>query len=97
LRYEQIFNQMDVHKNFYYSVHYDCSRSLQYNLSALPQGKVRNSSEMFTWNHHLTEAIGQWHESSWSLSIIHGFVDQAKISVFGHDVFVTLIARRSRY
>ncbi len=31
----------------------------------------------------------------WVLPIIHGFVDQANVSVFGASVLVTLIARRS--
>ncbi|TPX38607.1 hypothetical protein SeMB42_g06635 [Synchytrium endobioticum] len=33
----------------------------------------------------------------WFIRVIHGFVGQFKISVFGKPVFVTLIARRSRH
>lgn len=31
----------------------------------------------------------------WFLEIIHGFIDQARISIFGNSVYITLIARRS--
>ncbi len=32
----------------------------------------------------------------WYLNIIHGFIDQANISIYGTPVFLTLIARRSK-
>ena len=31
----------------------------------------------------------------WILNIIHGFVDQANISVYGSPILLTLVARRS--
>lgn len=31
----------------------------------------------------------------WFLEIIHGFIDQARISIFGNSVYITIIARRS--
>ncbi|OZJ05306.1 hypothetical protein BZG36_01584 [Bifiguratus adelaidae] len=56
-------------------------------------------NEMFVWNHFLLKNgfAKIWRGSDWILPIINGFVDQAKISVFGRNIFLTLIARRSRY
>ncbi|RUP50533.1 SacI homology domain-containing protein [Jimgerdemannia flammicorona] len=56
-------------------------------------------NEMFMWNHYLLKnAFTNFkNESDWILPIISGFVDQAKISVYGRNVFLTLIARRSRH
>ena len=34
-------------------------------------------------------------DADWKLPIIHGFVDQSNVSIFGKPVYVTLIARRS--
>ncbi|KAJ2811070.1 phosphatidylinositol-3,5-bisphosphate 5-phosphatase [Coemansia furcata] len=51
---------------------------------------------MFVWNYQLIcnamQAIG----CEWTVALIHGYVDQSKLSMFGRDVYVTLIARRSR-
>ncbi|KAG1797126.1 uncharacterized protein HD556DRAFT_275166 [Suillus plorans] len=33
----------------------------------------------------------------WLLPLIHGHADQAKLTVLGHVVFVTLVAHRSRH
>ncbi|KAI8359085.1 SacI homology domain-containing protein [Choanephora cucurbitarum] len=56
-------------------------------------------NDMFIWNHYLLssgfENLNS--RSGWVLPLIYGFVDQAKISVFGRSIMVTLIARRSRY
>ena len=35
-------------------------------------------------------------DAEWKLPIIHGFVDQANVSIYGKPIYVTLIARRSR-
>ncbi|KAM0751709.1 hypothetical protein T439DRAFT_313088 [Meredithblackwellia eburnea MCA 4105] len=42
-------------------------------------------------------ASGMGKKSPWVLPLVHGFVDQAKLSVFGRTVYITLIARRSRH
>ncbi|KAJ2741016.1 phosphatidylinositol-3,5-bisphosphate 5-phosphatase [Coemansia sp. BCRC 34301] len=89
------FKNVDLTKNFYYSHSYDITHTLQKNvlLHSEPQ---RYYHSMFVWNYQLicnaTQAIG----CEWTLALIHGYVDQSKLSMFGRDVFVTLIARRSR-
>ena len=97
-RYQQIFGQVDINKNFYYSYTYDITSSLQKNMR-LPTGREHfEPNEMFVWNSYLNkDAFVDATSSMWRLDIIHGFVDQSKISVFGRNIFVTLIARRSRY
>jgi hypothetical protein len=91
-RYLQIFAQLDTTKNFYFSPTYDITRTLQYNLTE----EIGICNEMFVWNHHLTRDVVRL-EKPWNIPIIHGFVDQSKISIYGHNILVTLIARRSRY
>jgi hypothetical protein len=56
-------------------------------------------NDMFVWNHYLLSSgfKNLNSKSGWILPLIYGFVDQAKISVFGRNIVVTLIARRSRY
>lgn len=62
-------------------------------------------SAMFVWNSYLLSPLsesGPFVVSAslrrrWFLSVIHGFIDQARISVFGNQVTITLIARRSHH
>ncbi|XP_056641119.1 polyphosphoinositide phosphatase isoform X2 [Diorhabda sublineata] len=50
----------------------------------------------FVWNHHLlSEALKTELHPDWVLYIIHGFIDQLNINVFGKAIYITLIARRS--
>ncbi|EPS36043.1 hypothetical protein H072_10485 [Dactylellina haptotyla CBS 200.50] len=108
-RFMGIFGNLDLTKNFYFSYSYDISRTLQYNLSkareALKNGfrpsmtSSADYNEMFAWNHYLLQPALQYMTNTfdWCLPLLHGFIDQCKISVFGRPVYVTIIARRSRY
>ncbi|KAI8610146.1 SacI homology domain-containing protein, partial [Chytriomyces sp. MP71] len=95
-RYVQSFCQVDLSKNFYFSYTYDITNSLQANMT-----RSKGYNDMFTWNHFLlSNGFGATHvhpHNAWCLPVIYGFVDQAKIPVFGHDVYLALIARRSRF
>ncbi|ORY81595.1 SacI homology domain-domain-containing protein [Protomyces lactucae-debilis] len=101
-RYLAIWQSMEINKTFYYSNTYDITHTLQYNLtnSAVHQEHLMgNYNEMFVWNHHLLHmafATIRQH-SNWCVPLIHGFIDQAKLMIFGKPVYVTLIARRSRH
>ncbi len=61
---------------------------------------VGRPNERFMWNRYLLEPV-QPHSGEpllgheWVLPIVHGFVQQNNLSVFGRPVFVTLVARRS--
>ncbi|KAJ3056503.1 phosphatidylinositol-3,5-bisphosphate 5-phosphatase [Rhizophlyctis rosea] len=96
-RYLQIFSQVDLSKNFYFSYTYDITQTLQANMSVPPGRENFRYNEMFVWNYRLLKCGFDTLRSDWVLPIIYGFVDQSRISVFGHNLFVTLIARRSRF
>lgn len=51
------------------------------------------SLERFVWNSYLFQ--NQDLHPDWTLNLIHGFVSQANIAVYGLPIFLTLIARRS--
>ena len=48
----------------------------------------------YLWNEYLTSPVGQLGQD-WILPVIHGFVDQGNVSIYGSPVLLTLIARRS--
>lgn len=54
-----------------------------------------NARKRFVWNEYLLTATQGIMLKDWMLEIIHGFVSQSNISIFGRPVFVCLIARRS--
>lgn len=101
-RYLAIMQNLEIGKTFYFSNTYDITHTLQYNLTAKhDKGDqfLGQFNEMFVWNHYLLKnafASLRGH-SKWCVPIIHGFIDQAKLSIFGKSVFITLIARRSRH
>ncbi|TFK48341.1 hypothetical protein OE88DRAFT_1634941 [Heliocybe sulcata] len=103
-RLMNIFKQVDMSKNFYFSYTYDLTSTLQYNLTQ-PDGFYGGHipfNDRFAWNYHmLTSAFESQDRPSlkahWLLPLIHGHVDQAKLTVLGRVVYVTLIARRSRH
>ena len=99
------FKQVDLSKNFYFSYSYDLSHSLQFNLLQNKQYNILNSNKRFIWNHNLLNCLNEnenetlidFNNANWILPIIHGFVDQSKLLVYGRVIYVTLIARRSRH
>jgi len=55
----------------------------------------RNKPNMkFVWNEYLQQDLDLHPE--WRMYIIHGFVSQTNISVYGLPIYLTLIARRSK-
>ncbi|BEJ14081.1 hypothetical protein CspHIS471_0312550 [Cutaneotrichosporon sp. HIS471] len=98
-RYISTFDQVDLSKNFYFSYSYDITNVLQLNLT-VPDGKRRLNTR-FMWNHHLLKPVFDLEDpenrSPWVLPFIHGSFDQTKINVFSRTVYLTLIARRSRF
>ena len=49
----------------------------------------------FVWNEYLMAGMEDINPE-WKLPIVHGFVDQSNVSIYGQPVYVTLIARRSK-
>lgn len=49
----------------------------------------------FVWNSFLLKPVESVFHSDWILFVIHGFVGQSNISLYGKSLYLTLIARRS--
>ncbi|KAH7927230.1 hypothetical protein BV22DRAFT_1193824 [Leucogyrophana mollusca] len=102
-RLMNVFKQVDMSKNFYFSYSYDLTSTLQNNLTtnSLSGNERRPFTDRYAWNFHLLsspfDGATSVVTSPWMLPLIHGHVDQAKLTVLGRVVFVTLIARRSRH
>ncbi|KAF9266223.1 polyphosphoinositide phosphatase [Marasmius fiardii PR-910] len=102
-RLVNIFKQVDMSKNFYFSYTYDLTSTLQHNLV----GSSRDVhgewpfNDRYAWNFHMiTAPFGENGNvrTQWILPLVHGHVDQAtELTVLGRVIFVTLIARRSRH
>ncbi|XP_046388999.1 polyphosphoinositide phosphatase isoform X3 [Ischnura elegans] len=58
-------------------------------------GVRNNPNRKFVWNSYLLSQIEGRLHPDWILYIVHGFVGQSNVSVFGRPIYVTLIARRS--
>ncbi|KAJ8502831.1 hypothetical protein ONZ45_g11400 [Pleurotus djamor] len=81
-------------------------------MSGLPSRGGRPFNDRYAWNHYMiSQARGAIRPHGlegrsggsmrlgavWMVPLVHGHVDQAKLTVLGRVVFVTLIARRSRH
>ncbi|KAL2856917.1 SacI domain protein [Aspergillus pseudodeflectus] len=106
-RYIAILNNLDLTRAFYFSYSYDVTHTLQHNINrdrklhqdGLPRELLQDYNTMFIWNHHLlAPAIMTLRNPyQWCLPIIHGYVNQAKMAVYDRFVYITIIARRSRF
>ncbi|KAJ9206727.1 hypothetical protein DTO164E3_968 [Paecilomyces variotii] len=106
-RYIGILNNLDLTRSFYFSYSYDITRTLQHNIcrerlnlqKGLPHTANHDHNSMFVWNQHLLNPAAATLKNTydWCLPIIHGYVDQSKLSVYGRLVYITIIARRSRF
>ncbi|EGW30612.1 uncharacterized protein SPAPADRAFT_73292 [Spathaspora passalidarum NRRL Y-27907] len=103
-----IFKYLDLSKTFYFSYAYDITNSLQTNFMRNKQAYTENDlfnsfdhNERFVWNNLLLKPIIENnHEITtyeWFQPIIHGFIDQANISIYGRKLYITIIARRSHH
>ncbi|KAI5785533.1 SacI homology domain-containing protein [Peziza echinospora] len=106
-RFVHILGNLDLSTSFYFSYSYDITHTLQHNIARERQalqlglahpGKTEHN-DMFAWNHYLLQPaiLHIKNPFDWCLPIIHGYVDQATISVFGRVIYITIIARRSRH
>ncbi|KAL2135875.1 hypothetical protein VTI74DRAFT_6474 [Chaetomium olivicolor] len=106
-RFLGILNNLDLTRSFYYSYSYDITRTLQHNITrertALLSGRPCSADDdfnsMFVWNNHLLQPAAKVLNApfDWCRPIIHGYIDQAAVSVYGRTAHITIIARRSRY
>ncbi|KAJ5098097.1 Polyphosphoinositide phosphatase [Penicillium argentinense] len=106
-RYKAILNNLDLTRSFYFSYSYNITQTLQHNIfrerkdhrDGLARSSLGDYNTMFVWNNHLlSPAEGVFkHPHEWCIPIIHGYVDQSKLSVYGRLIYITIIARRSRF
>ncbi|TVY18638.1 Polyphosphoinositide phosphatase [Lachnellula arida] len=106
-RFLGILNNLDLTRSFYFSYSYNITQTLQHNIirerdavaKGLPYPHVQDYNSMFVWNSHLLQPACDTLKNpfDWCLPIIHGYIDQSALSVYGRTVYVTLVARRSRY
>ncbi|KAM0364368.1 hypothetical protein ACHAPZ_003046 [Fusarium culmorum] len=106
-RFLGILNNLDLTRSFYYSYSYDVTRTLQHNVirerEALAKGMLPPDDDdfnsMFVWNDYLLQpAVSALRDPyDWCRPIIHGYIDQAALSIYGRTAHITVIARRSRY
>lgn len=105
-RFVGILNNLDLSRSFYFSYSYDITRTLQHNIIRERDALIRDlpfpyppdHHDMFVWNDHLLKPAREALKNTfdWCLPIIHGYIDQAALSIYGRTVHITIIARRSR-
>lgn len=49
----------------------------------------------FVWNSFLLKPVESVFHPDWIIYVVHGFIGQSNISIFGKSLYLTLIARRS--
>lgn len=103
-----IFKYLDLGKTFYFSYTYDLTNTLQTNLLRLrqydkghrdPDNHKTSLNVRFVWNGRLLRPVNETDIATyeWFQPIVHGFIDQASISIYGRRLFITIIARRSHH
>lgn len=61
-----------------------------------PQYAFRGCSrKRFVWNAFLLRPMAGVVQRDWTIEVVHGFVSQSNVSIFGRPVYVCLLARRS--
>ncbi|KAJ8674118.1 hypothetical protein QAD02_005380 [Eretmocerus hayati] len=66
-----------------------------YGEKTVDYGIRSNPHRRFIWNSHLLAPVEKDLHRDWVLYMIHGFIGQSNVSVFGRSIYITIIARRS--
>ncbi|KAL5117918.1 phosphatidylinositol-3,5-bisphosphate 5-phosphatase [Pleosporales sp. CAS-2024a] len=105
-RYMAMLNALDLTRGFYFSYSYNVTRSLQQNMirerTRINHGESsskRDFQSMFVWNDYLLRPARDNMKNmyDWCHPVIHGYIEQDSIDVFGRRIYITIIARRSRF
>ena len=97
-RYHKAFHSIDLSSNFYYSHTYDVTHTLQHNMVMTDNLERKSTGEpawRFVWNEYLSKRVLSEVGSNWIVPVIHGYVCQSEITVFGRCVLLTVVGRRS--
>jgi hypothetical protein len=103
LRYQGLYQVIDLTKNFFFSYTYDLTRSLQENFLSTTSRPFPPPpfKDMYAWNFFLTRELEECTNSitsfNWVLPVIHGAFIQRKLHDYGRSLNLMLIARRSRH
>jgi hypothetical protein len=103
LRYQGLYQVVDLTKNFYFSYTYDLTHSLQENFLSTTTKPFPPSpfKDMYAWNFFLTREFEACLDSRtnfhWIMPIIHGAYTQRKVNDYGRILNLVLLARRSRH
>jgi SacI homology domain len=103
LRYQGLFQVINLQQNFFFSYTYDLTRSLQENFLATSSQPFPPPSfkDMYAWNYFLTRELEECLHSltsyHWVMPIIHGAFVQRKLHDYGRSLNLILVARRSRH
>lgn len=103
LRYQGLYQVVDLTKNFLFSYTYDLTRSLQDNflITTATPCPPPPGQDMYAWNFFLTrEFEGCLHSLTsynWIMPIVHGAYLQRKVNDYGRSLNIVLLARRSRH
>ncbi|SCU84206.1 LADA_0D00452g1_1 [Lachancea dasiensis] len=109
-RFLSTFLNLDLSKTFYFSYTYDITNTLQTNVLrekmkavgrpdlSVPSG-IPDYNDMFMWNSNLLKPVFPCIDTvyDWFQAMVHGFIDQVNVLIWGRSVYVTLIARRSHH
>ncbi|GAU95241.1 hypothetical protein RvY_06890-2 [Ramazzottius varieornatus] len=97
-RYHKAFHSIDLSSNFYYSHTYDITHTLQHNMLITENLEKKSTGApawRFVWNEYLSKQVLAEVGTNWIVPVIHGYVCQSEITVFGRCVLLTVIGRRS--
>lgn len=103
LRYQGLYQVVDLTKNFFFSYTYDITRSLQENFLAMSSQPFPPPpfKDMYAWNYFLTKELEECASTltgyHWVLPIVHGAFVQRKLNDYGRSLNLILLARRSRH
>lgn len=103
LRYQGLYQVVDLTKNFFFSYTYDLTRSLQENFLGMTSrpSPPRQCKDMYQWNYFLTLELEECTNSitsfNWVLPVVHGAFIQRKLHDYGRSLNLMLLARRSRH
>ncbi len=59
-------------------------------------GLINKPCAKFLWNEFLMKPVTPKLSYPWRINLIHGFLGQSSLNIYGCNILVTLIARRSQ-